>query len=94
MNKHLNTVSRLEIETPTQCPNSVLNVKALVGTFNQERGLILPNRGLLHDMIILQTSRRFVYSSSEATAATTRLQTINIINVHKADIEPPARNIN
>ena len=33
----INTVSRLEIETPTQCPNSVLNVKALMGTFNQEK---------------------------------------------------------
>ena len=30
-------VSRHEIETPTQ--NSVLNVKALVDTFNQEKGL-------------------------------------------------------
>ena len=43
LNMCLNTVSRHEIGTPMQlsvCLNSVLNVKALVGTFNQEKALV------------------------------------------------------
>ena len=42
------------------CPNSVLNVKALVGAFNQEKALV----GTLPMIVKLQTSRRFVSSSN------------------------------
>ena len=63
----LNTTCTLELETkdftiiemaPTS-PNSDLNVKALVGTFNQEKALVL---GAFS--VILKSSRTFVTSST------------------------------
>ena len=43
-----------------QCLNSVLNVKVLVGTFNQEKALV----GAVSMIVKLQTSRMLVSSSS------------------------------